>query len=135
MDFIATSSYSWDDNEITISLFHVANESDTASILEASEEKCREVRHTALQALAPMYLLSRSGGDPQAKIEMAAGRALEEWFSHPGGYQSSEREDDLGQRLARITYVEVYLPGENKTVTCRGRISEWEPSYKIQQQC
>lgn len=134
LDFIADSSYSWDNNEITISFFHVNfNDSDTPPI-EAKEEKCREIRHTALQTLAPMYLLaSPSQGNPQDKIELAAKLALEDWFSHPGGYQSSERGNDVGQRLARITYVEVRIFDEDKAVTCRGRISEWEPSYRVQQ--
>ena len=92
-----------------------------------NESLCKEVRQTALQGLVPFHPVE------EAELEKSAGIALDSWFSHPGDYQTVSRSADIGKKLAGITFIEVHLPDDSKTVTCKARITELQPSYKVRQ--
>ncbi len=135
--------YHWDNNEIDINL----DVDEFPSPL--THELCNQTRRSFMaeiagSALKPAVIPAGSdlaaaaaaGVDPglleRKKGEL--GRALlhdliNQWFSHDG-ITSSNRDENLAEKLARIIFVKVSLRNNNGGIECRERIMTFDAPSK-----
>ena len=131
--------YDWDNNEIGLYLNVTW---DPGAI---THERCNDLRRGFVAALVhdgpdekdheAMSVAAAVGGshllDEPARMRRLLTRMIGEWFSHYG-YRKQDRDAKLGEKMARIVFVEVYLQGAygKGSVECRGRILEFEAASK-----
>ena len=117
----AWANYSWDDNEITISMT-VRNFPG-----ELSHAPCNAVRRFFVAELIGFGLSSRSATE-EDELNFFLLSRVGSWFSHIG-FQRGDRDEELSEKLARIIFVRVSLLGgsnlsESDGLYCRARIAE-----------
>lgn len=113
------AEYSFDDNEIVIRLsVYAAEWSPTIN-------ECKDIRG------AVQFLILAGYSDAKNFNEgKAANVFLGAIFSH-NGWREKMRDNDLGSKLAQITFIEVDLNGKDSAgVNCIGRIAEKEPAFR-----
>ena len=131
--------YDWDNNEIGLYLNVMW---DRGPI---THEQCNVLRRGFLAALVhdgpdesdrrAMSAAAAVGGprllDEPARMKTLLTRLVSRWFSHHG-YERRSRDKKLGEKLARIVFVEVYLQGafDKGAIICKGRILEFEAASK-----
>ena len=116
--------YDWDNNEIDIfALFP-----DTPEVY-IDHEWCNTVR---------TRVISRVTGFPEGMTEtlvtddgsFAISDVVGGWFSH-SGYQEGDRDEALGEKLARIVFVEVLMQrNAGPGIQCRDRITSLDAPSK-----
>ena len=108
--------YSWENNEIELYMYAVGYEG------EPTHEKCNEVRQTFIRDL--VYW-----GDNDDALRLILTDTISEWFSHEG-WQKQSRDEKIGEKMARITFVEVVLSGPKGLISCRDRILVFDAPSK-----
>ena len=116
--WIAWVRYSWDNNEIDITLFVV----DFKGTI--THETCNDTRRSFLAELLNAY-----GLYSEEKAGELAHQAISWWFSHKG-FESKSRDEKLEENLARIVFVAVRLRKDNSGITCRDRITPFDAPSK-----
>ena len=114
--------YSWDDNEITISMT-VLNFPE-----KLSHANCNEVRRFFIAELIGLGPSWGSATEQGASIDYLMHYKIGDWFSHRG-FQRGDRDEELSEKLARIIFVRVLLISgsnllESNGFFCRARIAK-----------
>ena len=122
-DFISTSvSYEYIDNRLKINIGIYMQEIVDADLRENCEDSWQRI----------VTLLSRSGQGDDRRARAA--HYLDGRFSHAGGYRTRGRPDNLGDRLARVTYVIVDIVKQGtpsrEVFVCFGRVVDDDPSFR-----
>ena len=135
--------YDWDNNEITIAI-NATVEKDFIS-----HDICNTLRRAAIGAIAGIgwdwdkrdYTQSEFpsgyGGEGQPPVSewLVAKRIpqqVSDWFSH-SGYFRSDRDRELGEKMARTIFVQFNLKSEkqeNNGISCRDRITSLDSPSK-----
>ena len=108
------TDYSWENNEISILL------SVTDFPEEATHANCNEIRG--------FFIALMTGFLPKDAVSTEyIGDVIGDWFSHRG-FQRTNRDEELSEKLARITFVGVELTRGRSILDpgliCRARITE-----------
>lgn len=134
--------YDWDNNEITIAI-NATVEKDFVS-----HDICNTLRRAAIGAIVGIgwdwdkrdrpksEFSSGYGGEGQPPVsqwlvEQRIPQQVSDWFSH-SGYFRSDRDRNLGEKVARIIFVQFNLSAqqENNGISCRDRITSLEAPSK-----
>ncbi len=116
---IGWTHYDWDNNEILI-IMHLSSE----GLYHATHDNCNFFRQRLLESLT--FYIKDPKTDPKVDYSEFATIAVGSWFSH-NGFESGNRPEDLGKKLARIVWVEVnYTDVGEGSISCKARITEWD---------
>ncbi|MDE0433988.1 MAG: hypothetical protein OXH92_08250 [Bryobacterales bacterium] len=119
--------YDWNANEITLQM------SVIGEVGAGTHERCNELRHRFVAALAYGIPTASDGSviSLGAKGKKWLTEKIDGWFSHHG-YRERSRDGKLGEKLARIVFVEVLIRDAHlrKKFECRARIFESEAASK-----
>ena len=124
---VGNAYYDWNTNEITLQM-NVIGEAGAGT-----HERCNELRHRFVAALA--YGIPTASDGSVISLGAEGKKWLTEkidgWFSHHG-YRVRSRDGKLGEKLARIVFVEVLILDAyaKRTIECRARIFESEAASK-----
>ena len=116
--WIAWARYSWDNNEIEISLIVLGFNN------AISHDTCNDTRRSFIAELISAY-----GLYSEEKAGELAHPAIGWWFSHKG-FKSNSRDEKLEEKLARIIFVAVRLQNDDGGITCRDRITAFDAPSK-----
>ena len=105
----AYATYHWANNEIVLRMLVIGADGNPT--------------HKRCNAFWRKFLFHLPAGQPS----LAA--AVSHWFSHHG-YRQQDRDDNLGEKLARIVFVEVQFYGTKEDIECRGRLLDAEAASK-----
>ena len=118
-DAFAEVAYDWDHNEIRISLYMVDFKGDL------SHEKCNEWRAHFINEI---FRLRLAREHTQVRRAMLIVR-ISTWFSHKG-FSTKGRDKNLGEKLARIIFVQTMLRTGDDAIICRERVTEFDAPSK-----
>ena len=124
------SSYSFDKNEITVGMeIEGYNENDSGV---PTHEDCNRIRRYFINNLNVHFLADPSNLNPSVFSEHnidGIHKSVSQWFSHEG-FSRKSRDKDIGEKLARIIFVEVELSNDAGGVSCRDRITSANAASK-----
>lgn len=124
-DTFPLASYSWEENEISISAWVVGF---TGPI---NHQTCNSFRRRFVRALIGYAPDTAKVDDTQLKTEIVG--QIEWWFSH-SGWQKTARDKKLGEKMSRIIYVEVDLwkktAPSGPRISCRDRVTSLDAPSK-----
>ena len=112
------AKYHWDNNEIELWLTITG---DTGRI---THKRCNDIRRGFLRELVYGQLPVR-----QPAVKELLTIMIDRWFSH-SGFARKARDEKLGEKMARIVFVGVRLFGDQRAISCRGRILEFEAASR-----
>lgn len=124
--------YHWDNNEIVLSLLVFE---DRGPI---THERCNELRRGFVRALVYGRATTAKPHKFNAQTKGFLVDAINRWFSH-SGYRMKDRDEKLGEKMARIIFAEVHLGGpwserdgkrSRESIQCRARILEGSAASK-----
>ena len=114
----AVANYNWENNEINFSLFVFGFHG------KLSHDICNQTRRSFISKLAG-YSIKQNAERVRKEIPELVSR----WFSHIG-FESKSRDKKLGEKMARIIFVGVFLNGKQKSIMCKERIRSFDAPSK-----
>ena len=110
--------YNWNNNEISINFFVFGFHG------KASHEICNLTRRSFISELTGFSIQKDA-----EQVRKYIPEQISTWFSHIG-FQSKSRDKKLGEKMARIIFVQVSLQGNQGSITCRERIRLFDAPSK-----
>lgn len=114
---IGFATYDWDENEIEL----IAIISEYGEVAQPTHADCNLVRDTFIVSLNGR---SSRKEDDEAEIQSRY-ETISSWFSHVD-FQRMDRDEDLGEKMARMIFVSVLLTGSEGSILCRDRITSFD---------
>ena len=111
---VGGARYDYDANEISLYAIVLGAGGDI------SHQQCNEVRKKFIADIA--ILVPNAGASKLREILIDT---ISSWFSHEG-FKRGTRDEKLGEKMAKIIFVAIYLAGEAGTISCRDRILTFE---------
>ncbi len=118
--------YDWDNNEINIYL-RIRDDKSKHSVYVPTHDNCVFVREWLLYRLTPTPSNAFETDLDNDKFWIHF--RVNNWFSNYG-FSSKDRPENLGEKLARIIWVEVNLSDGKNSISCRERITELDAHSK-----
>ncbi len=120
--YFASVNYDWDNNEILATLW--IYEAESTSI---NHEKCNEIRNRFIGHVVGIGGIAdwSNTGNAISLINDIISRN----FSH-NGFQSTGRDENLGEKLANNIYAVVDMQGDAAGVVCKDKITSFHAPSK-----
>ena len=86
-----------------------------------THDDCNRIRIFFIRNLNLYYRSFHDEDDERQGIHAT----MSEWFSHEG-FVSKARDDKIGEKMARIVFVQVGLANDGGRIECRDRITSFD---------